>query len=128
MAWLLSDAASFEWRCRCARRRLSVDLNMRKLNLCMPWSTRNPGKPRMNYRTQADAASKWRGLEMKAENAIPFVDGMSQCDVLERIYNTITRVVTFRGSQRQGTHHAHVNRFRLFRTHGWHWLDRQHDQ
>lgn len=41
----------------------------------------------------------WRGLEMKAENAIPFVNGMSQCDVLEREANTITRVVTFKGSQ-----------------------------
>lgn len=41
----------------------------------------------------------WRGLEMKAENAIPFVNGMSQCDVLERKDNTITRVVTFKGSQ-----------------------------
>lgn len=46
----------------------------------------------------------WRGLEMKAENAIPFVDGMSQCDVLERTSNTITRVVTFRGSQ----HKEHI--------------------
>jgi hypothetical protein len=41
----------------------------------------------------------WRGLEMKAENAIPFVNGMSQCDMLERTDNTITRVVTFKGSQ-----------------------------
>lgn len=41
----------------------------------------------------------WRGLEMKAENAIPFVNGMTQCDVLERGDNSITRVVTFKGSQ-----------------------------
>jgi hypothetical protein len=41
----------------------------------------------------------WRGLEMKAENAIPFVNGMTQCDMLERTDNTITRIVTFRGGQ-----------------------------
>lgn len=41
----------------------------------------------------------WRGLELKAENAIPFVNGMTQCDVLERKDNTITRVVTFKGTQ-----------------------------
>ena len=41
----------------------------------------------------------WRGLEMKAENAMPFVNDMSQCDVLERTDTTITRVVTFKGSQ-----------------------------
>ncbi|MCB2086336.1 MAG: DUF1857 family protein [Sphingomonadaceae bacterium] len=41
----------------------------------------------------------WRGLELKAENAIPFVNGMSQCDVLERDGNTLTREVTFKGSQ-----------------------------
>lgn len=46
----------------------------------------------------------WRGLELKAENAIPFVNGMSQCDVLERTDTTIDRVVTFRGSQ----HHEHI--------------------
>jgi hypothetical protein len=40
----------------------------------------------------------WRGLELKAENAIPFVNGMTRCDVLERTGNTITRVVTFKGS------------------------------
>lgn len=41
----------------------------------------------------------WRGLEMKAENAIPFVNGMTQCDVEKRTENTITRTVTFRGTQ-----------------------------
>jgi len=41
----------------------------------------------------------WRGLELKAENAMPFVVGMSQCDVLERTATTLTREVTFRGSQ-----------------------------
>ena len=49
----------------------------------------------------------WRGLEMKADNAIPFVNGMSQCDVLERDGNTLTRVVTFRGTQ----HKEHITMF-----------------
>ena len=39
----------------------------------------------------------WQGLAMKAENALPFVPGMTQCDVLETRDNTITREVTFRG-------------------------------
>ena len=46
----------------------------------------------------------WRGLEMKAENAIPFVNGMTQCDVLDRTATTIDRVVTFRGMQ----HKEHI--------------------
>lgn len=46
----------------------------------------------------------WRGLEMKAENAIPFVNGMSQCDVLERTEKTIDRIVTFKGTQ----HKEHI--------------------
>lgn len=41
----------------------------------------------------------WRGLEMKAENALPFVPGMTQCDIIEKKDNTITREVTFRGQQ-----------------------------
>jgi hypothetical protein len=41
----------------------------------------------------------WKGLEIKAENALPFVDGMTQCDLLERKDNTILREVTFRGAQ-----------------------------
>lgn len=43
----------------------------------------------------------WRGLEMKAENALPFVNGMTQCDLLERTENTIKREVTFAGAQSQ---------------------------
>ncbi|MGD9811539.1 MAG: SRPBCC family protein [Sphingobium sp.] len=46
----------------------------------------------------------WRGLVMKAENAMPFVDGMTQCDVLEQTETTIDRVVTFRGMQ----HKEHI--------------------
>lgn len=41
----------------------------------------------------------WKGLELKAENAKPFVDGMTQCDLLERKDNTILREITFRGAQ-----------------------------
>lgn len=41
----------------------------------------------------------WKGLEMKAENALPFVNGMTQCDMIERKDNTILREVTFAGGQ-----------------------------
>jgi len=41
----------------------------------------------------------WRGLEMKAENAVPFVKDMTQCDLLERVGNIIYRELTFRGAQ-----------------------------
>lgn len=41
----------------------------------------------------------WRGLEMKAENAIPFVNGMTQCDLIERKGNTILREITFANMQ-----------------------------
>ncbi|WP_422061473.1 SRPBCC family protein [Sphingopyxis sp.] len=44
-------------------------------------------------------AQVWRGLEIKAENAMPFVDGMTQCDVDSREANVITRTITFRGTQ-----------------------------
>jgi hypothetical protein len=40
----------------------------------------------------------WRGLEMKAENALPFVPGMTQCDLIERSGNIILRDVTFAGN------------------------------
>ncbi|MFC3052871.1 SRPBCC family protein [Kordiimonas pumila] len=39
----------------------------------------------------------WRGLEMKATDAKPFVKGMTQCDVLERKDNTLLREITFAG-------------------------------
>jgi hypothetical protein len=41
----------------------------------------------------------WRGLKMKAENALPFVNGMTQCDLIERKDNTILREITFHGAQ-----------------------------
>ncbi|EJK88113.1 DUF1857 family protein [Rhizobium rhizogenes] len=44
-----------------------------------------------------NAEQAWRGLEMKAENALPFVPGMSRCEVVERKGNTLLREVTFAG-------------------------------
>lgn len=44
------------------------------------------------------AAQVWHGLEMKVENALPFVNGMTQCDVIEREGNTVLREVTFAGT------------------------------
>jgi hypothetical protein len=43
----------------------------------------------------------WRGLEMKAENALPFVPGMTECEVIERTGNRILRNVVFAGSSHQ---------------------------
>jgi hypothetical protein len=40
----------------------------------------------------------WQGLEMKAVNALPFVPGMSKCDLVERSGNIIVRDVTFAGN------------------------------
>jgi len=36
----------------------------------------------------------WRGLEMKAENAVPFVPGMTRCEVISRKDNTLLREIT----------------------------------
>ena len=42
----------------------------------------------------------WKGLEMKAVDAKPFVGpAMSQCDVIERGDNTLLREITFNGMQ-----------------------------
>ncbi|WP_156680764.1 SRPBCC family protein [Sphingomonas profundi] len=45
-----------------------------------------------------DRDQVWRGLEMKAENALPFVPGMSKCEVVERGEDMILRDVTFAGN------------------------------
>jgi hypothetical protein len=45
-----------------------------------------------------NGAQVWRGLEMKAENALPFVPGMTKCEVVERRGNVIVRDVTFAGT------------------------------
>ena len=39
----------------------------------------------------------WRGLVMKAENALPFVPGMAKCDVVARTPNGLIRDIVFRG-------------------------------
>lgn len=47
---------------------------------------------------ELDRDQVWRGLEMKAENALPFVPGMTKCEVVEREGNMILRDVTFAGN------------------------------
>ena len=39
----------------------------------------------------------WRGLLLKADNALPFVPQMTRCEVLERGDNWLLRDITFRG-------------------------------
>jgi hypothetical protein len=39
----------------------------------------------------------WKGLVMKAENALPFVPGMAKCHVIERTANGLIRDIVFRG-------------------------------
>jgi hypothetical protein len=39
----------------------------------------------------------WKGLVMKAENALPFVPGMAKCDVVQRTANGLIRDIVFRG-------------------------------
>ena len=39
----------------------------------------------------------WKGLVMKAENALPFVPGMAKCQVIERTANGLIRDIVFRG-------------------------------
>jgi hypothetical protein len=39
----------------------------------------------------------WKGLVMKAENALPFVPGMAKCDVVERTTDGLVRDIVFRG-------------------------------
>jgi hypothetical protein len=50
-----------------------------------------PGQPRL---TRGDI---WRGLVMKADNALPFVPGMAKCDVVSRSKNGLVRDIVFRG-------------------------------
>lgn len=42
-------------------------------------------------------AEVWRGLEMKAENALPFVPGMQRCEVLEKGDGWLLREIQFGG-------------------------------
>ena len=39
----------------------------------------------------------WRGLVMKAENALPFVDAMQECRVIERFADGFVREIVLRG-------------------------------
>jgi hypothetical protein len=39
----------------------------------------------------------WKGLVMKAENALPFVPGMAKCNVIARTPNGLVRDIEFRG-------------------------------
>jgi hypothetical protein len=43
------------------------------------------------------AEQVWRGLVMKAENAVPFVDAMAHCRVLERYPDGFLREIVLRG-------------------------------
>jgi hypothetical protein len=44
-------------------------------------------------------ADVWRGLEAKANNALPFVPSMTLCEVSERDENLIVREIEFRGER-----------------------------
>jgi hypothetical protein len=50
-----------------------------------------PGQPKLSR------SDIWRGLVMKAENALPFVPGMAKCDVVSRSENGLVRDIVFRG-------------------------------
>lgn len=50
-----------------------------------------PGQPKLSR------SEIWRGLVMKAENALPFVPGMAKCDVVSRSDNGLVRDIVFRG-------------------------------
>ena len=39
----------------------------------------------------------WKGLVMKAENALPFVPGMAKCNIVKRLPNGLVRDIVFRG-------------------------------
>src|SRR3977135_2776118 len=39
----------------------------------------------------------WKGLVMKAENALPFVPGMARCSIVTRTRNGLVRDIIFRG-------------------------------
>ncbi|MDM0084637.1 SRPBCC family protein [Variovorax sp. J31P179] len=41
----------------------------------------------------------WKGLVMKAENALPFVPGMLACTVVERFEGGLVRDIDFRGER-----------------------------
>ncbi len=44
-------------------------------------------------------AQVWRGLVMKAENAVPFVPAMSLCEIVERQEHQLVREIVLRGER-----------------------------
>ncbi len=50
-----------------------------------------PGQPKLGR------SEIWKGLVMKADNALPFVPGMAKCNVIERTANGLVRDIVFRG-------------------------------
>jgi hypothetical protein len=44
-------------------------------------------------------ADVWKGLEMKANNALPYVPSMTSCEVTESGENWLQREIVFRGQQ-----------------------------
>lgn len=55
----------------------------------------NIEEPRLNR------AQIWRGLVLKAENPVPFLDAMSACTVIDRGENWLLRNFTLRGEDMQ---------------------------
>ena len=53
----------------------------------------SPDEPRVS-RSQL-----WKGLVLKAENALPFVAAMTHCEVLERSERSLVREIVFRGER-----------------------------
>ena len=43
----------------------------------------------------------WRGLVLKAENPVPFLDAMTACSIVERGHNWLLRDFTLRGEEMQ---------------------------
>ena len=62
------------------------------LSHTMPINDREP------YLTRSQI---WRGLVLKAENPVPFLDAMSACNVIERGDNWLLRDFTLRGEDMQ---------------------------
>lgn len=54
-----------------------------------------PGEPKLTR------GQVWKGLELKADNALPFVAAMTQCKVLERTADGFVREIVLRGETMQ---------------------------
>lgn len=68
------------------------------LSLAVPVNEEGTDAPEL---TRSDV---WKGLVMKAENALPFVAAMTQCEVLERGENELVREVGFQNGERAKEH------------------------